>query len=420
MRSRSHCGPPSSTRCCAPFSFKSVISRRSCSWSGVPARAQASRESRPRTLPAARGPPRQPWTASPQPNPRRCAASGAHPCPDRSPVIKSPSRPAKDARKREPGMASLYPTVCVIIAAKNAQATIGRAIASALRETRVAEVVVVDDGSDDLTTEASLAADDGSGRLRFLKLPQNRGPAFARNHAIAQSRSPLIAILDADDFFLRGRFDTMLDGEDWDFVADNIVFIDERSAGQAEPAVPRFEAAPRFLDLSGFIDGNISRRGASRGEIGFLKPIMRRAFLDAHGLRYDETLRLGEDYDLYVRALLNGARYKIVHGCGYGAVVRSDSLSGKHRTEDLKRLYEADRAILASQAIPNEAAAKLRRHERHIRDRYERRCRRSLAGSPPTSSIPLRPGAAKASSRRCRAICCRPVAAFRNRRGGSP
>jgi succinoglycan biosynthesis protein ExoU len=284
-------------------------------------------------------------------------------------------------------MAPPSPDVCVIIAAKNAQATIGRAIASALREARVAEVIVVDDGSNDATAEASLAADDGSGRLQILKLPRNIGPAFARNHAIAQSRAPLIAILDADDFFLRGRFDTMLHDEDWDFVADNIVFIDERSADRAEPAVPRFEAAPRFLDLSGFIDGNISRRGASRGEIGFLKPIMRRAFLDAHGLRYDEALRLGEDYDLYVRALLKGARYKIVHGCGYGAVVRSDSLSGKHRTEDLRRLYEADRAILASQPMTNEAAAKLRRHERHIRGRYELRnfldikAKRGLSGA---------------------------------------
>lgn len=268
-------------------------------------------------------------------------------------------------------MASL--TVCVIIAAKNAQATIGRAVSSALREARVGEVVVVDDGSSDATAEASLAADDGSGRLRILKLAENRGPALARNHAIAQSRAPFIAILDADDFFLRGRFDSMLDGEDWDFVADNIVFIDERSLGRAEPAVPRFEAAPRFLNLSGFIDGNISRRGASRGEIGFLKPVMRRAFLDGHGLRYDEALRLGEDYDLYVRALLKGVRYKIVHGCGYAAVVRSDSLSGKHRTEDLKRLYEADRAILASQEVPGEAKAKLRGHERHIRGRYELR-----------------------------------------------
>lgn len=270
-------------------------------------------------------------------------------------------------------MASPQHTVCVIIAAKNAEATIGRAIASALRETRVAEVVVVDDGSGDATAEASLAADDGSGRLRILKLAQNRGPAFARNHAIAHSHAPLVAILDADDFFLRGRFDSVLDGEDWDFVADNIVFIDERGAERAEPVVPSFEAAPRFLDLAGFIDGNISRRGASRGEIGFLKPVMRRAFFDTHDLHYDEALRLGEDYDLYVRALLKGARYKIVHGCGYGAVVRSDSLSGKHRTQDLKRLYEADRSILASQEMPDEVQAKLRSHERHIRGRYELR-----------------------------------------------
>lgn len=264
-------------------------------------------------------------------------------------------------------------TVCVIIAAKDAAPTIGRAVGSALREKHVAEVVVVDDGSADRTTEAALAADDGSGRLLILRLDANRGPSFARNHAIAHSSAPLIAILDADDFFLEGRFDRLLDGDDWDFVADNIVFVDALGAGQAEPAVPDFAAEPRFLDLAGFVEGNISRRGAPRGEIGFLKPVMRRAFLDAHGIRYDEGLWLGEDYDLYARALLEGARYKVVHGCGYGAVVRADSLSGRHRTADLKRLYEADRAILALAQTAGAAKAALHRHERHMRARYELR-----------------------------------------------
>lgn len=263
-------------------------------------------------------------------------------------------------------------SVCVIIAAKNASGTIARAIHSALREDLVAEVVVIDDGSTDDTAATSRTADDGSGRLRVLSLKTNNGPAFARNHAIAHSSAPLIAILDADDFYLAGRFDRLLAENDWDFVADNIVFIDGRGK-VVEPEVPEFEAAPRLLDLRGFIEGNISKRGASRGEIGFLKPVMRRSFLDAHGLRYKEELRLGEDYDLYARALLNGARYKIVHGCGYGAVVRPDSLSGRHRTLDLKRLYEADQAILATPGLPRESAAALRRHERHIRGRYELR-----------------------------------------------
>lgn len=264
-------------------------------------------------------------------------------------------------------------TVCVIIAAKDAARTIGRAVGSALRDEHVAEVVVVDDGSADRTAEAALGADDGSGRLLILRLDANRGPSFARNHAIAHSAAPLIAILDADDFFLKGRFGRLFREDDWDFVADNIVFVDAEGAGQAEPAVPDFAAEPRFLDLAGFVEGNISRRGAPRGEIGFLKPVMRRAFLDAHGLRYDEGLRLGEDYDLYARALLKGARYMVVHGCGYGAVVRADSLSGRHRTADLKRLYEADRAILALPEAGERERTALHRHERHMRARYELR-----------------------------------------------
>ena len=130
-----------------------------------------------------------------------------------------------------------------------------RAIRSALREPQVAEVVVVDDGSTDGTAQRSREADDGSGRLKVHRLDRNRGPAFARNHAIAHSAAPLIAMLDADDFFLKGRFDGLLDGNDWDLVADNIVFIDVRSAGSAEPIVPDFDAEPRFLDLQGLRRG---------------------------------------------------------------------------------------------------------------------------------------------------------------------
>jgi succinoglycan biosynthesis protein ExoU len=262
--------------------------------------------------------------------------------------------------------------ICVVIAARNASSTIARAVRSALRETQVAEVAVVDDGSTDATAAAALAADDGSGRLRIVVLEKNGGPAAARNRAIESSTAPLIAVLDADDMLLPGRFERLLGSDDWDFVADNIVFIDARQ-GAVEPEVPEFAAEPRFLDLAGFIEGNISRRGALRGEIGFLKPVMRRDFLDANGLRYSEGLRLGEDYELYARALARGARFKVVHGCGYCAVVRPDSLSGRHRTSDLQRLCEADHEMLASAELPRGARDQLRRHERQVRARYELR-----------------------------------------------
>jgi Glycosyltransferases involved in cell wall biogenesis len=262
------------------------------------------------------------------------------------------------------------PSVCVIIAAKNAAGTIGTAIRSALAEPEVGEVVVVDDGSTDGTANIAARTDDGSGRLQIISFAENRGPAAARNHAIDVSKAPLLAILDADDFFFPGRFSPMLAESDWDFIADNIAFTREPT-GNARPDV--FQPRARMISVVDFIEGNISRPGVRRGEIGFLKPVMRRRFLDDHGLRYDEALRLGEDYDLYLRALIKGARYTVIEHCGYGAVVRSDSLSGQHRTEDLRRLWQADRAIRAGSTLAANADDALRRHERHIRDRYELR-----------------------------------------------
>lgn len=172
--------------------------------------------------------------------------------------------------------------VCVIIAAKNAAQTIGRAVSSALLQPETNEVIVVDDGSSDDTADAARAADDATGRLHILRFDQNRGPAAARNAAIEASRSPVVGVLDADDFLLPGRFERMLAESDWDFIADNIVFVDEARAGQAQLEIADIAPQPRLLDLKGFIEGNISRRGVQRGEVGFLKPLIRRSFLDSH------------------------------------------------------------------------------------------------------------------------------------------
>jgi succinoglycan biosynthesis protein ExoU len=265
---------------------------------------------------------------------------------------------------------SSAPTICVIIAAKNAAGTIGKAVQSALAETLVSEVVVVDDGSTDRTSDAARSAEDGSGRLKILSFETNRGPSAARNAAIAASTSPLIAILDADDFFFPGRFAPMLSEDGWDMLADNIAFISDPAALSTPE---RFEARPRVISVVDFVEGNISQRGRPRGEVGFLKPVMRRAFLEAHGIRYDEKLRLGEDYDLYLRALAKGARYKVIEHCGYGAVVRHDSLSSRHRTDDLRMLYEADEAVLRDRSLPAPVRAVITRHRDHIRERYEHR-----------------------------------------------
>lgn len=157
-------------------------------------------------------------------------------------------------------------TVCVIIAAKNAGATVARAVRSALAEAETREVVVVDDGSVDGTGAEAFSADDNSGRLKIIRFDHNRGPAAARNCAIEASTAPLLSILDADDFFLPGRFTQMMAEDHWDFIADNIVFVKEECVSQVSTEVKRFRRQARLLVLEDFIAGIFPREARNAGK----------------------------------------------------------------------------------------------------------------------------------------------------------
>lgn len=296
--------------------------------------------------------------------------------------------------------------VAVIITARDAEATIGAAVRSALTQPEVSEVVLVDDASTDATAEAALVAAGIDPRLTVLRQTVNIGPAAARNLAIARSSAPFIAILDADDYLLPGRFAPLLAQEDWDLIADNIVFFPE-GAGPVDPGdLPLDDGLSEPLDLAGFVEGNIARTSVRRGELGFLKPVVRRSVLPKPPV-YDPALRLGEDYDLYVRLLLAGARFRLSRHVGYAAGIRANSLSGSHRTADLAALLGATGRHLAAASDHPAAQQAMRRHRRQLSARYLLRAfldRKSEAGigaavvfalSPPSNLLPIATGVAR-------------------------
>lgn len=243
--------------------------------------------------------------------------------------------------------------VTVVIAAWRAAGTIGRAVASALAQPETAEVVVVDDASGDgeATQAAARAADDGTGRLRVLALETNSGPARARNAAISASKAPWIAILDSDDFMEPGRFArlTGLRQENLDLIADDLLQTpDGQPLSAGRPLWFEDDKTPVDVSLELFFASCISNPKRKRREMGFLKPLMRRAFLEAHQLAYDETMRLGEDFDLYSRALMAGAKMRLVPWAGYVSVMRRGSLSLRQTRGDLVALLAGKDRLLAS------------------------------------------------------------------------
>lgn len=92
------------------------------------------------------------------------------------------------------------PTVAIVIPSFNYADKVGRAIESALRQTynNVKEIVVVDDGSGDNTSDVVQEWQDKDNRIQYI-WQDNQGVAVARNNGIASTDTKYVSCLDADD-----------------------------------------------------------------------------------------------------------------------------------------------------------------------------------------------------------------------------
>lgn len=194
----------------------------------------------------------------------------------------------------------------VVIPAFNRREMLIAAIDSVLRQ-RYAdiEIIVVDDGSD-----------DGSSEMLAQRFPavhvlqqSNQGPAAARNRGIAAANGELIALLDSDDLWLENKIERELDlfrrFPEAALLAGNACSYVEgalRSADTfAQRQIPFVNQEPRYFDWylpimklgpTCCTSAMVFRREALRG-------------LGPHP--FDERLRLDEDWDLEFRFF---ARFK--------------------------------------------------------------------------------------------------------------
>jgi glycosyltransferase involved in cell wall biosynthesis len=112
--------------------------------------------------------------------------------------------------------------VSVIIPVFNCEPFIEMAVSSALSCPEVFEVILIDDGSKDLSLLIckNLELKYPKVHLYIHSNNSNQGPSISRNLGIEKSKAPFIAFLDADDWYLTNRFEkdkerfTLLDGID--------------------------------------------------------------------------------------------------------------------------------------------------------------------------------------------------------------
>src|SRR6516225_1986814 len=102
----------------------------------------------------------------------------------------------------------MRPLVSILIPAYNAQEWIADTIRSAIEQTwPCKEIIVVDDGSTDGTTEVARRFVSKEVAVVSIK---NQGAAAARNHALQLSQGDYIQWLDADDLLAPNKIERQL------------------------------------------------------------------------------------------------------------------------------------------------------------------------------------------------------------------
>lgn len=259
--------------------------------------------------------------------------------------------------------------VAIVIPLYNDAANVARAIESAasqkLPDGYELEVIVVDDCSTDDSAAIAEQLRSRFSNLKVFRQHTNGGPSAARNRALSETDAGWFTPLDSDDLMKETRVSALLDvalEQDLDFVADNLLMTSEDAPDRAiRPLWPEKPEGVVELTASYFIDRSYNME-TQRSELGFLKPLIRRDFLGDQVRPYRDDLRFGEDFELYARMLLDGARAQLVDPAGYFAVVRDGSASHVQSGRDHERLARVSRSLSKRADLTNGQRRAIRGH----------------------------------------------------------
>lgn len=208
--------------------------------------------------------------------------------------------------------------ISVIIPVYNAARYVRQAVESALSQPEVAEVVLVEDASPDHSLFVCQSLVNENDKVKLFQHPggANRGAGPSRNLGIQKSTSPYIAFLDADDFYLPGRFsipaEIFNNNPNCDGVYEALGIHFEDQAGEARWLSSNMSQV-RLTTMNAVVAPHdlfrVLMKGGS-GHIHLNALVINRSILDRSGLM-DETIAdtLHEDIDFVLRLAAVGNLY---------------------------------------------------------------------------------------------------------------
>ncbi len=193
---------------------------------------------------------------------------------------------------------SLQPLVSIILPTFGRLQYLGPTVASVYRQSlQDWELVIADDGSDE-QTRSYLRTLGGDCRIKLVWLAHTGIPAIVRNAALREARGQYVAFLDSDDLWapekLLRQVETLRSRPtcSWSYTA--VSHIDGSGRPLAEPVFGPWRPC----------DGPVFERLVSGPAVIRTPSVLASRELIAEAGGFDETIRSGEDYDLWLRLAL--------------------------------------------------------------------------------------------------------------------
>jgi glycosyltransferase involved in cell wall biosynthesis len=211
--------------------------------------------------------------------------------------------------------------VSVIIPAYRAADYIDRAVQSVFRQTvHPKELIIVDDGSDDETSEIleSYSETDSPIELKILH-QSNQGAGAARNLALQFATGKFVAFLDSDDEWLPEKLARSIfhmEQNKFILVAHNIFIVNGEHQKTNNIAL-------RFQKSSNSLFHGLYRRGfiSTSTVVASLSSIR-------HAGGFDTSLQAGQDFDLWLKMLgPQGSPFVVFDECLAKYYVRDESIT---------------------------------------------------------------------------------------------
>ncbi len=209
----------------------------------------------------------------------------------------------------------------ILVPLYNSAATLERCLASARGQTLAdIEILVADDASTDGSAALAERIAGEDARIRVVRLSSNGGKPRAMNVMMAQAQGDWVAVLDADDAIDPTRLERLIgraEANGVDMAADNLLYIDAGVQPEDDPSA--FGTVLRAAFDPASQERIIGRRDLVAGadsfgefDFGILKPVVRRAFVQAHRIGYHEASRLAEDFTYLLTYFVAGGRCVLV------------------------------------------------------------------------------------------------------------